>query len=363
MTEKSKQRLEFIINIVYFLFIIGIVYFVFKYVLNLVFPFIVAFMLVAMLHPIIRFINKRLKINKKIVSVVIIVLLYAILGSGIFWLITQIFFLAKDAFTALPGYYESTLAPTLSNLINIVENFTMDFPLNWGLDMDTLKNSLMTGIQELGVAISQVGISVISSITNGIPSFFIGLTFTIMLSVFISIQYDKVVLFMKNQLPNKAKSILTDTRKIMANTILKYIKAYIILMLITFVELSIGLLILKIPNAIGIAAGVAVFDALPFFGTGAIMIPWIIIELVQANYSLAIGLAIVYGVITLIRNVIEPKVVGDQLGLNPIVSLMSIYLGYRIFGVLGMIVFPIIVQIVLALHKNGSFELYKANEE
>ena len=94
-------------------------------------------------------------------------------------------------------------------------------------------------------------------------------------------------------------------------------------------------------------------------GTGAIMIPWVIIELLQLNYRYALGLAIVYGVVTLVRNIIEPKVVGDQLGLNPIVSLMAIYLGYRLFGVIGMITFPMLMQILLALHKNGSIKIFK----
>ena len=360
MTEKSKQRLEFIINVVYLLFIAGIVYFCFKYVLSMVFPFILAFFLVTLLHPLIKLINKGLKVNKKIASVVIIVLLYVILGSGIFWIIAQLVFLIRDTFSSLPDYYQNTIAPTLNSLIVMFEDFIIKIPFaSWGFDIETIKQGLVNGIQELGILISQFGISVLSSFTNSVPSFMIGLIFTIMLSIFISIQYDTVVSFMKDQLPAKAQTLIYDTKKIIGNTIIKYIKAYLILMCVTFVELAIGLLILKTPNALGIAAGIAIFDALPFFGTGAVMIPWIIIELLQANYTFAIGLAIVYGVVTLVRNVIEPKVVGDQLGLNPIVSLMSIYLGYRIFGVLGMIAFPIFVQIILALHKNGSLNLYK----
>ena len=109
----------------------------------------------------------------------------------------------------------------------------------------------------------------------------------------------------------------------------------------------------------GLAALIALFDALPLLGTGGIMIPWVIIELLGQNYSLALGLAILYAVVTVIRNLIEPKVVGDQLGLNPVVSLVAIYLGYRVLGVIGMVLFPILVQLLILLHKHGMIRLYR----
>jgi len=124
------------------------------------------------------------------------------------------------------------------------------------------------------------------------------------------------------------------------------------------VELFLGLLVLGESNAIAIALGIALFDALPFFGTGAIMVPWAALELLQGNYPLGVGLAILYAIVTLIRNIIEPKIISDKLGLNPIVSLVAIYLGFRTMGVLGMIFMPILVQILFALHQEGSFPLF-----
>ena len=97
----------------------------------------------------------------------------------------------------------------------------------------------------------------------------------------------------------------------------------------------------------------------PVIGTGGIMIPWVLIKLLQGNFSLAIGLGILYAIVTVVRNLIEPKIVGDQLGLNPVVSLISIYLGYKLFSVIGMILFPILAQILLTLHRNGTIRLYR----
>ncbi len=134
-------------------------------------------------------------------------------------------------------------------------------------------------------------------------------------------------------------------------------------MLITFVELSIGLLILRVNNAIPVALGVAVFDILPVLGTGGIVIPWSLVSFLTGNTFLGVGLLILYAVITIIRNFIEPQVIGDQLGLNPIVSIISMYLGFVWLGVGGMILMPISVQTLLTLQNKGVMRLYKPDTE
>jgi predicted PurR-regulated permease PerM len=127
----------------------------------------------------------------------------------------------------------------------------------------------------------------------------------------------------------------------------------------TFTELSIGLSVLQIENSVGIAAIIAVADILPVIGTGSVLIPWSIVALFMQNYFLAAGLIILYIVVLAVRNFTEPKIVGDQLGLNPIVTLISIYLGYRIMGFGGMIVLPVATNILVGLHKSGKIKLWK----
>jgi sporulation integral membrane protein YtvI len=219
-------------------------------------------------------------------------------------------------------------------------------------------------IQAFLGSVSSMGINLVSNITGHVPSFFIAFVFTIMLSFFISVQYDKVTLFIKDQLPQKAKKIISDLKRIVNDIILRYIKAMVKLMFITFVELAIGLLLIqRSATAIPIAAGIAIFDALPFFGTGAIMIPWVIVELIQGNFTAALGLGILYAIVTVIRNIIEPHIVGKKLGLNPIVSIVSIYLGFKIMGVLGMIFMPIIVQIIIELHNMGAIKIFRERKQ
>lgn len=359
MSERTKNRLSFIINVAFIAVVVMLVYLALKYVLGWVLPFMLAFCIVSLVNPLIHVIKKKLGIKQEVVSILVMLLIYLVLGVLLFLIVMQIILLIRDGLTVLPEYYESAVLPTLNNVSRQLMNFVQELPPEWREQLASVQNQVISGLQSFLLDISQRGIAALSSMTGKIPSFLLAFVFTIMLSFFISMQYGKVVEMIKLQMPAKAKKVMSDLRGIVKDTVFKYFRAALTLMGITFVELSVGLLFLRTQYAIPIAAGIAVFDALPFFGTGAIMIPWCLIELLQGNYTYGIGLAILYGVVTVIRNIIEPKVVGDKLGLNPIVSLTAIYLGFKLFGVLGMIVMPILTQITMELHKTGTIRLFR----
>lgn len=360
MDERTTKRAKFLIDAAYFFVIALLVYITFKYIAGWLLPFIVAFGIVTVVHPVIRHIKKWLNIKQAAASILVMVLIYAAVGVLIFLLIMQIVLWIKDALALLPGYFETTIRPTIDTIGASFLGFVERLPEQWQEQLAAAQTEIIGTLQSFLIGLSQSGVSALKGLTSSVPSFMIGLLFTIMLSFFISMQYDRVTAFIKEQLPPRAKKILSDTRLIMIDTVIRYLRAALTLMAITFVELATGLLILRQKNAIPIAVGIAIFDALPFFGTGAIVIPWALIELIQMNFSFAIGLIILYAIIVLVRNIIEPKIVSDRLGLNPIVSLVSIYLGFKVFGVLGMVFMPIITQILLALHKNGSIRIFKA---
>lgn len=362
MSEKVQKRLSFIINIAYAAVVLALVYLALKYVVGWVLPFLLAFCIVTALNPLIQLIRKNLRIKQEIVSLIVMILIYALLAVLLFLLVMQLFILIRDGLLMLPAYYEQSIQPALTRAGNSLMDFLDRLPPEWQEQIAGFQSEIMKTLQGFLVNLSQWSISAVSSITVSVPSFLISFVFTIMLSFFISMQYGKVVAFLRSQLPDRAAAIVRDLRVIVIETVFKYFKAAITLMVITFVELSVGLMLLRTANAIPVAAGIAVFDALPFLGTGAIMIPWAAVELLQGNYRYAFGIAILYAIVTVIRNIIEPKIVGDKLGLNPIVSLTAIYLGFKVFGVLGMIVMPILTQIVIDLHKKGSIRLFRETD-
>ena len=135
-------------------------------------------------------------------------------------------------------------------------------------------------------------------------------------------------------------------------------------MFITFCEITIGLHILKLIGAykggyiFAIAVCTAIVDILPVFGSGTILIPWGVISLFIHKVPLGIGLLIIYGVITVIRQVIEPKIVSSNVDVHPVITLMSMYIGIQVFGVLGILILPITVVIIKTLNDEEIIHLW-----
>ncbi|MDL2258602.1 sporulation integral membrane protein YtvI [Eubacteriales bacterium OttesenSCG-928-K08] len=359
---KDNKKLNFIINVLYVATIVFVAYVVWK-LLGVLTPFIMALILVAIVQPLVKWLHKKLKIKSKHISVVLVILLYVAIGSLFALLAVRIVATLVNVLPQVPAYYQNSIAPSLAALGDQLETWLSANPEileNFRMMSDTI----MSGLQSALASISQKALSFLTGFVSGIPGFLINAIVTIMLSVFIGIQFDALVNFLKAQLPKKWEDSLQDIKSLLQSTIVRYLKVVLILMAITFAELCIGFLIVGVKNPIGIAAITAILDAFPVLGTGTVLIPWALIKLIQGEFTYALGLGIVYVVITVIRNIIEPKIMSDQLEINPIVSLLSMYVGYRLLGVGGMILMPMAMRVLLALHKSGKLKLYKsANKE
>ena len=191
------------------------------------------------------------------------------------------------------------------------------------------------------------------------PGLFLNIVITIIVTFFLAIDFPKVTGFLLRQLPERGKQGLEEVRGYVVGTLLKCLVSYALILCITFAELSIGLTVLKVPGAVLIAACIAVFDILPVLGTGGIMIPWGIICLIMGKWVLGVGLLILYVIITVIRNIIEPKLVGYQVGLHPVVTLLSMLLGLQFFGLIGLFGFPITLSLVKNLNDRGVIHIFK----
>ncbi|ERI76316.1 sporulation integral membrane protein YtvI [[Clostridium] symbiosum ATCC 14940] len=358
MPEKIIQRKCFVINTAYIL-IAAMLVLLTILTAGLLMPFWIALFLSAILQPITRLLSGKLGLKKKGLSTIVLFLFYLLLFCILIFGIAEVTNLFGDLFQSFPDYYKDTIVPALGSLGNSIEQIFSIIPNEFRPDMAGLQMSIMTWIEKIVSAISQYGLTFAGNVISGFTSSILSVLMTILLSYFITVQYDTVVAFLKCQLPDKIRTFGADIKPLLKNSVVKYLKATLILMFITFIELAIGLSIIKGSNPIGMALGIAIFDALPVFGTGGIMIPWIIIELLSGNYALAGGLLILYIIITIMRNILDPKILGSQLGINPIVVLLAVLIGGRLLGVLGMIFFPITAYVLTVLHDAGKIKLYK----
>ncbi len=357
--EKIEKRREFIINTTYIALVALLVFLCFKYVAGWLIPFIVGFIIAVSVNAPVKAICNKTKLNRKFCAVVFLLLEYAILVMIIWGLGAKIFSSIRDLFVNLPAYYDKSIVPLLANVNESVNWFESKISPDVLDQIYTMLESLLDNIRDLIISISGSMGKALASTTTKLPFFLISFVFTILASVFISIDYKNISTFLKKQLPPKIAVFMDDAKEHLGKTIVRYLRAYLIIWILTFTELSIGLSVLRVESAIGLAALIAFADIFPIIGTGGILLPWSVFALISQNYFLGIGLIILYVIILVVRNFSEPKIVGDQLGLNPVVSLLAIYLGYLWMGFFGMILLPIITTILIGLHKNGKIKLWK----
>ncbi len=195
---------------------------------------------------------------------------------------------------------------------------------------------LQQGIRALGEGLANGA----GRLLRGFPRMVITLIVTVMASLYLSMDYENIRNRLLSLLPSSAQKKVTAMRPRLGRAIRSYLRAYLLLFLLTFCEVLVGLLLLKQRYAFLLALLIALVDILPVLGAGAILIPWAVVLLLLRRYSVGFGLLILYGVITIVRQIAEPHALGSHLGLHPLVSLLSMFTGFQLFGIPGMLLGP-----------------------
>lgn len=354
-----ENKKKFIINVVYFLMVALILFVVIKFGVPRFMPFIIGFGVAFILKPVINFVSNKTKLSRKPIAAVIVLLFYAVV-CGILGLIgARLFMALKDIVMEFPQSYADSIKPGIYEIFNNMQGKILKLDPTIIEAMQQLLDSLS---QSLGAIVSKVSsalMNLISYAASSVPSFFVSTVFAIISSFFFATDYQRITGFILRQFSDRGRELIFDIKEYIVGTIFKFVKAYGMLMSITFIELSIGMLILRVDNAIVIAAIIALLDVMPVLGTGGVVIPWIVIELIKGNVPFAIGLVIIYVVITVVRNILEPKIVGEQVGLHPLIMLVCMFVGAKLFGVMGIFILPIVVIILKNLNDNGKVHIFK----
>lgn len=315
-------------------------------------PFIIAVIVSYINEPVIQILQK-FKISRKIAAVISLLITMSILVTVIIFGIIKLY----DELTILRNnltMYSNDISTQLDNLTDKITSFYNALPDEATEAITKNLSSLSNELTNIITAIIQHTINTVSSIPK-LTVFFI---VTILATYFISSDKKKISIFFYKQIPLTWRKKLPHIKKDTFNALFGYFKAILILMGFTFVEVSVGLYILDVKYALVIALIVGISEAIPIVGTGAVMVPWILWSIFIGNMPLALGLAIIYILGVLIRQIMEPKVIGSQIGLHPLVTLLSMYVGLKFFGVLGMFIGPISLIIVKNLQDAGIMKLW-----
>jgi len=377
---KQKRRRAFLTNTAFFAVIIAIFYFVLKYLINLVMPFFLALIMAALTRPLTKLLSKetrkkkgkdgtvtevprKIRLNKKVASILSVVILFLLLISILTGIVAWLYNTGADILSRIPGLYYNTVQPGLINTLDKLKTWLVQ--LNPQL-LELLENSSSDLISSLGAKITEITgniIGAISSAATAVPSALLKLIICLIATMFIAVDFDRLKAFIKKNLPERTSYVVSATVHTLVDVVGQFIRSYALIFLITAAEIFVGMLIVGQKRALLLAILIATFDAFPIVGSGMILLPFSIITLISGHIGKGIGLAIVYVVVVVVRQIIEPKIVGKQVGLSPIVTLFSMYVGTKLFGGIGLFALPITAAILTVLNESGTLSLFKRAEE
>ena len=336
LLNMQKKR-DFLTNCAYWSIIVAATYLGLQYLLPVSVPIIFG-VLVAWL--VIR-ISKKVNYPNKFFRVGLAFLVYGIIGLLIALLITRGVTFVTNLVKWVPQVYNTKILPFVTLVYNLcLESIrNLDPALQNTLAM--VLDSALSALKNLVSYLSSAAVGLVSGIATGVPNLVLSLLAMIFSTVFVVGDYEQIYSFTQEYVPASIRRIITLVRTYLTDTLFVVIRSYVLIMILTFAELSILFSVFGIQKAFLKAAIIAVFDVMPILGTGGIMIPWFVISFALGHTAQGLKLLIIYAIVTVVRNYVEPKIVGAQLGLHPIISLVSMFVGLRLFGFWGLFGLPV----------------------
>ncbi len=358
-----EKRRQFIINFLYFAIILGIIFLLARYALGVLMLFLIAFVISLLLKPAVAFLHDRLKLPRGITGVALVVVFYSLVGLLITVLGVQLFSAAKSFFLTLPSLYTNGIVPWMSNAFASLQEFAGHLDPEATAAYNVVAENVTKSLGDAVVNVSKSVVGWVTSSTLKAPKLLLNMLIMVISTIFLTVDFPKIHAFVMRQLSERWRTLLHNARVQLGRTLWSYVRSYAMILIITFSEIFIGLSIIGVDNAAGIAVAIAIFDILPVVGSGLVLLPWTIYTLISGHLTTGIGLAVLYVVVIVVRQIMEPKIVGDRVGLHPIVTLLSMVLGTYLFGGIGLLGLPITIALIHALNKEGAIHLYKMTDD
>ena len=356
---------EYIYRFIRFLIVIGIIFlggFAFLIIAKVAYPFLIAIFIAMLINPLVNVLEKKAKLPRALAVIISIIIIIGVFIGLVTLLITEIVSGASYLANVLPEHIQ-TLVTYIENyvtsqIIPLYEKGTSLFKSLGAGQQDTI----IKNIQAAGQKVASNAGDFLQNLFQKLPVF-VGwipnaatvLVFSLLATFFISKDWYRLTGFFGRFLPVKArtsgKSVFDDLKKALVG----FIRAQLTLISITLVIVLIGLLILRVDYAITIALVCGIVDILPYLGTGVVFIPWLIYEFITGHIPLGVGLAILYTVVVVQRQVMEPKILSSSIGINPLPTLIALFVGFKLLGFLGLILGPVTLVVITTLNKANVF--------
>lgn len=372
MTSTEKKR-QFIINIVYTVILIALFYLFFKFAFGTILPILCAVVVAMILQKPVNFICKKTPLKRGLVSALTVIFAFLVIVSGLalvlIWVgsefkgFFQYIMIELEDIPALVHKIEGYIGNAVGFLPEKLETAVMDF-VSEKLATLTSPTTPSEPSQSIDLSMLSTPLKGIWNTAKQIPTTLVSIVVAIVACCFMTADFATVKKLALGFFQPDTRSKIIRAKRLLFPSLGKMAKAYAIIITITFCELSLGLFLLTLMGIYDsgyifvIAILTAIIDIVPVLGTGTVLIPWAVISLLNGNYPMAIGLIVMYACITVIRQIIEPKLVAAQLGIPAFLTIVSMFIGSQIFGVLGIFILPITIVMLKLLNDEGIIHIF-----
>lgn len=323
-------------------------------------PFVIGFLFSLIANPLVKFLEKHVKIKRKYGSVITIVLAISLIVMLCFGIISVLRVGLSSFASNLPEMIKGA-NDEISSAIDDFQTILNNLPFVNDVDLSELSENVSEYFSDFLTDTDGGSFSAIKNTAMKIPNMVVEFIIFLLATYFFIADKEKLIMFYKKHFPESMQKQVTTIYRQTILVVAGYFKAQFKIMFIIYIELVIGLLILQIKYSWLIGLGIAFLDMLPIFGTGTVLIPWAVIKLLTGDFAMAIGMLAIYAIAFVLHQMLQPKLIGDSVGMNPFLALFIMYIGYRIYDLLGMIIAIPIGMILINLGKSGVFDNFVKN--
>lgn len=360
--EKTGRRLRFLINFTYWAVWLALLLLGTRTAVRWLMPFVTAFVLASLLQKPLRFLETRFSFSHNFATAAVLVVTLSVIG-GVLTLVCW-----RGGLFLIRFFGKEETLEMLQRLGSDFRHIITLLSEKAAHVLPTEFTDLLVGTaQKLEQTLYQSGAALLTSLsrwlmnfaTGSLPGTLLAVVFFLPAAVFFTRDYNNIVRFIHRQIPPPQRPVAVAAKNALKDTFTGAAKAYFLLLPIVFVLLLIGFWLLKVSSPVLLALLAALIDIFPVLGVGTVLIPLGIFRLVAGNIGGGVGVFVLYGGITALRNVLQPKLFSKKIGLPPLITLLSMYAGWKAAGLLGLLFAPILTMVVLRLQKEGFLNIFK----
>lgn len=355
MRGSMRKYLKAWTNLGLALVVLAILIFVMPKLIMFFMPFLVGWIVAWIASPMVHFFEKKLRIKRRASSVVVIVFAIAIVVLALYFIGARLVTEGMNLLNDLPNMWQGAQR----DFRDIADKFGAIYeklPENVQDTLTTMKEQTSVLVGDVVEKVSSPTIEAVGNFAKQLPTIFIAVIMGLLSAYFFVTDKEWFITKIKAICPVTIAKKYEVIRRSVMRSIGGYLKAQLKIEIWIYLIVGIGLTILKVEYAFLIAIGIAFLDILPFLGTAIVLYPWAIVKFLSSDYKMAIGLLIIWGISQLVRQIIQPKIVGDSIGVPPIPTLFLLYIGYKVSGVIGMILAVPLGLVVYTMYEEGAFD-------